>query len=291
MGLRRLALTLAARHVAEAESLLTLAGAIAISCADAGDSPLLEPATGTEPLWPQVRMSALLPTGIDTNGVERLLRPVAPAMLSWEDIGDNEWRAALEQTVKPLRIGRHLMLAPADWSGSSADRTVVRLAMGLAFGTGEHPTTALCLEWLERNPVDETRVLDFGCGSGVLAITALMRGARYAWATDTEPQALTATRRNAELNGVASSIWLGPPSALPAIRADIVVANIVAGTLIESAAWIARHSAPHGVVVLSGILEKQSGDVERAYKEHFDHFAYAARSGWLRVTAKRRKAD
>lgn len=289
MVVRRLTLTLPADHVAEAEALLALAGALAVSSADAGAFPILEPVAGSEPLWPTVRVRALFPESIDACRLGRLLAHLAPDC-AWDTLDERAWHERLVARPCVRRFGRRLMCATADWAGASGGRTVVRLHMGVGFGTGEHPTTALCLEWLERHRVDAARILDFGCGSGLLAIAAVMLGARFAWATDTEPQALTATRHNAELNGVSASIWTGLPSALPAIAADLVVANIIAGTLIDNAAWIAQRVRPGGRLVLSGILEAQLPAVERAFAPHFSGFDHAARSGWLRLTATARAA-
>ena len=285
MDLRELVLTLPAARVAEVEKLLALAGASSLCCEDAGDAPLLEPATGTAPLWPTVRLRALFRTDIDRGGVERLLALADfGAGVAWRTWRESDWRRALEQRIEPLPIGRRLLVAPADWNGAT-NRTLIRLGMGLGFGTGVHPTTALCLDWLECAALESATILDFGCGSGVLAIAALRLGARYAWALDVEPQALRAAQRNAERNGVAASIWIGRPEAAPAIKADVVVANIVAGTLIGSVDWLAERIAPGGRLVLGGILVAQCTDVERAFGRRFEGFEYAERAGWLRVTA------
>jgi ribosomal protein L11 methyltransferase len=289
--LRRLTLTLPATRAPEIERLLELAGAVSISYADAGDTPLLEPASGTVPLWPEVRVEALFAPDVDIAALGRLLAPAVSVPLVWDRLHTEAWRAALTQAVEPRPIGRRLMLVPAAWRGDCLGREIVRLHLGLAFGTGEHPTTALCLEWLERAPLRGRRLLDFGCGSGVLAIAALVLGAERAWAVDNEPQALVATRRNATANAVGDSIWIGPPASLPTLEADIVVANIIAGTLIESARWIAQRAAPGGRLVLSGILEEQRRDVVRAFEEHFERFEYAARSGWLLLTAEAKQAE
>jgi len=164
----------------------------------------------------------------------------------------------------------------------------VKLNMGLAFGTGEHPTTALCLEWLDANLERGARVLDYGCGSGILAIAALALGAESAWAVDNDGQALAATRANARLNGCDTRLFVGAPEALPPLRVDVVLANILAAPLIELAPTFARRLAPGGRVVLSGILARQAASVAAAYAPWFDGIASCERNGWTRVDAVRR---
>ena len=283
-----MALTVPASVVAEIEALLELAGALAISRTDAGDTPLLEPESGAAPLWPIVRIAALFDHAVDRHAVERLVAPLTLGETAWETLADSDWRTALEQSVEPRRIGQRLLLVPAEWDGDAGARTVVRLAMGLAFGTGRHATTALCLEWLDSAPLQDKRLLDLGCGSGVLAIAALKLGAEYAWATDTEPQALAATQRNAARNDVDAALWVGAPSELSTIRADIVIANILAGTLIDSAPLLSCVVRPAGRLVMSGILAPQRHDVERAFGAGFEHFEAIERAGWLRLTAHRK---
>ena len=286
MGLKRLTLTIPAAEATTVEALLTLAGAVSVSYEDAASTVLLEPTPGTEPLWPVVALRALFEDDVDTARINRLLAPTCrDAEPAWDSLADQDWRAALEQRAEPLEIGRRLLIVPADWSGQTT-RTVVRLNIGFAFGTGQHPTTALCLEWLERHTLERATVLDFGCGSGVLAVAALRLGAAEAWGTDTEPQALTATRRNAERNGVGSALRLGPPDAIPIVGCDVVLANIIAGTLIRSSTWIAERVAPNGWLVLSGLLEHQRDAVQAAFADRFVDFEYAARGGWLRLTAR-----
>ncbi len=152
---------------------------------------------------------------------------------------DADWQAAIRQVFKARAFGRRIWLAPSDDATVPAGRIGVRLHMGLAFGTGEHPTTALCLDWLDAHVRPGATVLDYGCGSGVLAIAALALGASRAWATDNDPQALAATRSNAELNGTAERVTIAAPEALPAVTVDIVAANILAGPLIALAPRLA----------------------------------------------------
>ncbi len=158
--------------------------------------------------------------------------------------------------------------------------------MGFAFGTGEHPTTALCLEWLEANFRGGT-LIDYGCGSGVLALTALALGGRYASAVDTDPQALAATLANALLNRQMERLFVGPPTELPQVGVDVLVANILAGPLVELAPALAARVNHGGRIVLSGVLASQADRVTAAYEPHFAAFDYLERDGWMRIVATR----
>jgi ribosomal protein L11 methyltransferase len=161
--------------------------------------------------------------------------------------------------------------------------------MGLAFGTGRHPTTALCLDWLARHPPRGARVLDFGSGSGILALAALALGAERCWAVDHDPQALLATEENARLNDVARLLWIGPLERLPSVEVDLVLANVVAGTLIEHAARFAAWTEAGATVVLSGMLADQAEPVEAVYATSFEGFERAIEDSWLRITARRKR--
>lgn len=289
MDLQQLSVELGRDEALHAEALLSLAGALAVSLGDAADAPLFEPAPGTTPLWPSVRLHALFPADADVGAVAALLGEAvgSDAIIEIAAVTQADWSAGLHQSVTALRFGRSLAVVPAD-AQAPEGTTTVRLNMGLAFGTGQHATTALCLEWLEAHPPHGRTVYDFGCGSGVLAIAALALGATFAWATDTDPQALTATLRNAELNGVERSLWVGTPEALPAITPDIVLANILAGTLVESTQQLADLLAPGHKIVLSGILAEQKELVTRAFAPAFEDFECAELGGWLRIVATRR---
>jgi ribosomal protein L11 methyltransferase len=164
----------------------------------------------------------------------------------------------------------------------------VKLHMGLAFGTGEHQTTALCLDWVDANVARGATVLDYGCGSGVLAIAALALGARHAWAIDNDPQAIAATHDNARLNGCTERLFVGAPGDLPSITVDVVLANILAAPLIALAGTFARNLAPGGSVVLSGLLERQIAQVTAAYEPYFERLAHSVRDGWVRIDGVRR---
>jgi ribosomal protein L11 methyltransferase len=202
-------------------------------------------------------------------------------------LDDEDWRAGIEQRFAARPIGTRLWLAPAKHAAGPPGRATVRLHMGFAFGTGEHPTTALCLEWLDAHMTPGETVLDYGCGSGILALAALALGARAAWATDIDPQALLATRANAVLNGVAERLTVEAPEDLHAPVVDVLVANILARPLIELVPTLAPRVRPGGRLVLAGILERQAGDVTSAYAPYFVGFERAAQDGWVRLAAVR----
>jgi ribosomal protein L11 methyltransferase len=287
---RRFTLRVAAADVAQAEALLELAGAASLSLVDAGDDPILEPAPDETPLWPDVEIRALFLPSTDLDAVRALLeRSCASAhAFAFGELDDDEWRAAARRGIPARRFGKRLWLAPADDPRVPSGLVGVKLHMGLAFGTGEHPTTALCLEWLDALEPGAT-VLDYGCGSGVLAIAALALGASRAWAIDKDEQALIATRDNARFNGCEARIEISAPESLPALRVDVVLANILAGPLVSLAPELARVVVPSGAIVLSGILARQAPTVAAAYEPWFEQIAMHERDGWTRIDARRRR--
>jgi ribosomal protein L11 methyltransferase len=286
---QRLQLDLPAEHVATAEALLTLAGAEMISLRDAADDPVYEPEPSKTPLWPNVVVEALFARDADLPALVALLAATFPgAAVSVTALDDAAWQATLPQPVKARPIGTRLWLAPADDAATPDDRAVVRINMGLAFGTGEHPTTALCLDWLERHVESGMTMLDYGCGSGILALAALALDARFAYAVDNDSQALTATRANAALNGAAERLFIGAPEALPAVAVDVLAANILAGPLVDLAAAFTERVVPSGMLVLSGILEPQAARVAAAYAPYLTSVAQTARDGWVLLVGTRK---
>jgi ribosomal protein L11 methyltransferase len=287
---QQLTLRVAAADVPQAEAFLELAGAESLTLRDAGDDPVLEPPPNETPLWPEVEVRALFAAAVDLQTLCRLLETVCASATAprVEQVEDDDWLAAARQGFAARRFGKRLWLAPADDPTLPAGFTGIKLHMGLAFGTGEHPTTALCLEWIDAHLTRGATVLDYGCGSGVLAIAALALGAREAWAIDNDPQAIAATHDNAALNGCTERLFVGAPSALPQIRVDVVLANILAAPLIVLATTFAKHLTPGGHVVLSGILERQVAQVAAAYEPYFCTLEQSVRDGWARIDGVRR---
>ena len=286
---QRLTLKLAAADVPKAEALLTLAGADTIALRDAADAPVFEPEPSAAPLWPAVTLEALFARDAELEALCKMLAGEFPDSSPALDVlEDAAWRAGLNQAVRARAIGTRLWLAPAEDGEAPAGRAPVRIHMGLAFGTGEHATTASCLEWLERHVAAGMTMLDFGCGSGVLALAALTLGARYAYAVDNDPQALTATRANAALNGATPRLFVGAPEELPVVAVDVLAANILAGTLVELAPMLARRVVPGGMAVLAGVLEAQAARVAAAYAPHFGDLEQELRDGWVRIAGRRR---
>jgi ribosomal protein L11 methyltransferase len=268
-------------------------GASSVTLVDAGDQPLFEPDPGTTPLWFATRVTALFAADFDLAALRQALaREFGSALLARaveEAIPDQDWERAWLDRFRPMRFGEQLWICPAGQRPAEAPgQVLIDLDPGLAFGTGTHPTTALCLEWLDRHPPVDQQVVDFGCGSGILAIAALKLGAAAVWAVDIDQQALWACRENAARNQVADKLHTGLPDALPAQRYDLLLANILANPLIELAPGFAELVKSGGQLVLSGILSPQAGEVQRAYAAWFDFTPPAELQGWVRMQGVRR---
>jgi ribosomal protein L11 methyltransferase len=294
MAWLELSLIVAAEHQAGIEAALDDVGALSVTLLDAEDNPIFEPAPGETPLWPQIAMSALFDADCDRVGLvhalTELVADLAPERIAFRAIEDQDWTRAWMDLFHPMRFGRRLWIYPwnIDPPACDADAIVVRLDPGLAFGTGTHPTTALCLEWLDARDLAGRTVIDYGCGSGVLAIAALKLGAARVVGVDNDPQALAASRDNAERNGVGERLALVAPDAFSEERADALVANILAGPLDELAPLIARCVKPGGELALSGILKGQEASLLTRYAEWFDALEVDAREDWIRIAGRRR---
>jgi ribosomal protein L11 methyltransferase len=211
----------------------------------------------------------------------------APPRIAVATIEDRRWETVWQHEFRPLRFGRRLWICPSAYAPPDPDAVNVILDPGLAFGTGTHPTTALCLDWLEQADLCGKAVIDFGCGSGILAVAAARLGARRVWAVDHEAQALTATRANAMRNDVAERVEAVLPHALAAADASILIANILARPLIELAVRFAELVVPAGEIVLSGILEAQGDELIETYARSFSLQPWALREGWLCLAGRR----
>ncbi len=272
------------------------AGALAVTLADAGDTPILEPKPGATPLWPSVALAALYEATTPPAALAATLRAAlgAPQLeLRFETLADRVWEREWLKDFRPMRFGRRLWVCPgglqppAD-ATAAAPPVIVWLDPGLAFGTGTHATTALCLEWLDGAPLAGERVLDVGTGSGILAIAALALGAASVRAVDIDPQALTATRDNAARNGVGAALSVAPADAPWGEGYGVVLANILAEPLVALAPAIAAALAAGGTVVLSGLLAEQVAAVTAAYATWFDMQLPRQRDGWALLVGRRR---
>jgi ribosomal protein L11 methyltransferase len=283
-------------HPEFAEEILLAHGAQAVCQSDAADTPLLEPLPGETPLWPQTVTTGLFPDSADLRPAQQGLRDLLPdgarARLESELLEDRDWVRAWLDNWQPLKFGRRLWVTPAEKAGQIADpgAIVMKLDPGLAFGTGTHPTTALCLEWLDSQPLQGRSVLDYGCGSGILAIGALLLGARSAIGVDLDPQALLAARQNAASNGVGERLSVCPPESLVLDPADVVLANILANPLISLAPRLAQLTRSGGRIALAGLTRSQAPDVRAAYAPWFTLDDDMEKDGWTRVSGTRHGA-
>ena len=273
-------------------------GALSITLQDANaetpdEQAIFEPGVGELPLWPTITLNALFDEHTDRRGLSaalgELLPWLEPDQLTFRDVADQDWERAWMDQFKPMPFGRRLWIYP--WNiEPPADESlvVVRLDPGLAFGSGTHPTTALCLEWLDGLDLAGKTVTDFGCGSGILAIAALKLGATSAVGVDNDPQALTASIDNAERNGVADRLALFLPDDVDAEPADVFIANILAGPLGELAPTFAAAAKPGAPFAISGILIGQQDELLQRYAEWFDDLRVDTREDWVRISGRRR---
>jgi ribosomal protein L11 methyltransferase len=273
------------------EEALTEAGALSVTLEDAGDMPLLEPAPGEMPLWHATRVVALFSDTTDRDSITDSLAAAADGdQLTpvFETLPDREWSRVWMDDWQPLRFGRRLWVAPLEAELDEPGAVILRLDPGLAFGTGTHATTALCLEWLDGLALSDATVLDYGCGSGILAIAALKLGAARAHGVDIDPQALEATTSNAVTNGVGERITTAEPDGPMDGPFDVVVANILAGPLMQSAQAIASEQEAGGRIALAGVLAEQAEDVIAAYERWYHLEVGGERDEWVRIEGTRR---
>lgn len=283
------------RYPEFAEEVLSASGAQAVSLADAADDPVLEPGPGETPLWAETVAIGLFAENVALEPVIAALREQLPdggsAPISIEHLKDQDWVRVWLKDCPPLQFGGRLWVCPRERRIDEPGRETVILDPGLAFGTGAHPSTALCLEWLAERNLAGWNLLDFGCGSGILAIAALKLGAGSALAVDIDPQAVQATVANGQVNGVSErlrTVPTGPafdPAAQP--RFDLVLANILARPLIELAPLLSASVRAGGWIVLAGLLERQAEEVRSAYAPWFAFEPDGAREGWKRLAGRR----
>ncbi len=278
------------------QQLLTL-GACAVTLEDGADQPLFEPELGTTPLWDHTRMIGLFEADRDIKALAQDISALyaeqypgshAPRCKA-ELLEDKDWERAWMDNFHPIQFGQRLWICPSWRDTPDPAATNLLLDPGLAFGTGTHPTTALCLEWLDQVIDSQERVIDYGCGSGILGIAALLLGAKQLVATDIDPQALTATRDNAGRNRLdMTRIRLDYPSKIPQEPADLLVANILAGPLTELAPTLAELVRPGGRIALSGLLQTQTAALLEAYAPWFELNPPTLKDEWIRIDGIRR---
>jgi ribosomal protein L11 methyltransferase len=301
-----LSLRITRRDWPRVERALEDLGALSVTLLDAEDQPILEPAAGETPLWDAIVAQALLAAGVDRRGLLAALSELAPGAdvegASFREVADADWTRAWMDQYRPMRFGQRLWVVPGGMAlpddVDAASAVVIELDPGLAFGSGTHPTTALCLAWLDGLASDGRlagrTVLDYGAGSGILAIAALKLGAAHAIAVDNDPQALIATRDNGGRNGIAPErLDAMTPEAFAADpRAaggcEVVVANILAGALIALAPLLLRAATPGAPIALSGVLAEQAHEVSAAYRDGLAEEPEVRDDGdWVRIAGIR----
>ncbi|MGB1011285.1 MAG: 50S ribosomal protein L11 methyltransferase [Thiolinea sp.] len=277
-----------AEHQEAISELLENAGAASVTFQDAADQPVLEPLPGETPLWDQLIIIGLFPRDEDLTQLLLLLElqkgDWGISDIKLEQLEDRPWVREWMDNFHPMQFGKRLWIYPS-WTEAPDDASVkILLDPGLAFGTGNHPTTALCLEWLDGEDLSGKTVLDYGCGSGILAIAAAKLGAAHVMATDIDPQALEATLENCRRNDIPEGqVTTLMPEELPAGTYDVVVANILAGPLVTLAPTVLSHLKPGGRLALSGILNEQSEMIEAAYSPALTDYSISSQEDWIRL--------
>jgi ribosomal protein L11 methyltransferase len=278
------------KQLDQAEQVFYAWGALSISIQDAADTPIFEAPPAETPLWPHLIVTGLFSDSPSNDLIPRTLRSELDQNLRIElrALPERDWvRTSLEDVV-PMRFGNHLWICPTGHSVPDKSAVIVHLDPGLAFGTGSHPTTALCLEWLATQSLYGRNIIDYGCGSGVLAIAALKLGAQHVWAVDIDVQARQATRANAIKNAIPpTDLDICQPDRLRGTVADILVANILSGTLIELKPVLSNLVVVEGRLVMSGVLTNQIDAVIASYGKTFKLCPAIKKNQWILLEGTR----
>lgn len=287
-----LQLTLEATHSnsEQLSDLLSQAGAAAVTMQDAHDAPIFEPPPGSTPLWKELLLTGLFEADADIDAVLCYVENHFGSLPTYtlNPLEDKDWTRAWMDNFKPMQFGQKVWICPTWHTPPAPDAVNIMLDPGMAFGTGTHPTTSLCLKWLDEHfhkPVD---VIDYGCGSGILGIAANLLGSEHVYAVDLDPQALIATQANAEKNHVQDKIEtfsaIEFKQRFQSLQCPLLLANILAGPLVELAEMLASHVTPGGRIVLSGILAEQAEKVSKTYQQWFTIDEIAQEDDWIRIS-------
>jgi ribosomal protein L11 methyltransferase len=269
-------------------------GAVSVTLQDAANEALLEPMPGEHPVWQSVRVTALFPSDVNSEQLCMALRKTLhdPGLdIATEFLEDQDWSSTWRRDFHAMRFGDRLWVCPTHEAPPDPRAVVVTMDPGLAFGTGTHATTAMCLEWLDVHPPSGLRVIDYGCGSGILAIAACKLGACEVIGVDIDSQAVKATHDNANRNGVGDTLRAVLPGELETAPVELVLANILANPLIGLAGTLHSLVAAGGCIVMTGILAEQAEDVMAAYRAWFDFEAPRQREEWVLLVGRKRNGS
>ena len=276
------------KYVESLEDSLLACGAASVTLEDNADQPILEPALGETPLWDNVKITGLFDAEINTANTTTLAEKRFGNKLpehTWELLEDKDWEREWMKNYHAIRCGDRLWICPSWQQPPEPDKINLMLDPGLAFGTGTHPTTFMCMQWIDNQDFSGLDIVDYGCGSGILGIATLLMGAKKVIGVDIDPQALLATTENAKRNNLADNVMpVFLPENCPQIQADIMLANILAGPLAELAPSLNKLTKVGGKICLSGILAIQADAVKAAYAQWFDFDPITQQEEWVRIT-------
>ena len=274
--------------LAETEKILESYQPLSISIQGFGEEKIYEPLPGEMPIWEKIRVKAMYQNIKNLSDLENeIINKTNIKILNnkvIKAIGEKDWQEEWVQSSKPMRFGEKLWIYPDHLIDNLEGKVCVNLNPGLAFGTGSHPTTRLCLEWLEKSNLDQKSVLDYGCGSGILGISAIKLGAKSVTAIDLDPQAVIASKNNAEKNHVHQEIEITDNNKTIEKNFNIIVANILAKPLIELAPYFYKKLNKEGAICLSGILEGQINIIKDAYLKYFNLSEIKIKDGWVMMS-------
>ncbi|MCW8932915.1 MAG: 50S ribosomal protein L11 methyltransferase [Gammaproteobacteria bacterium] len=286
-----LQLTLEATHrnSEQLSDILSQAGAASVTLQDAHDDPIFEPPPGSTPLWKDLFLTGLFEADINVDSVLSFIEThygkLPPYTLN--PLEDKDWIRAWMDDFKPMQFGERVWICPSWHTPPDPDAVNIMLDPGLAFGTGTHPTTSLCLKWLDLHFQGPIEVIDYGCGSGILGIAAGLLGATRVYAVDLDPQALLATQANAEKNNIVNNIKMFSVPDFKqqnkTLQCPLLLANILAGPLVDLSTMLSSHVAPKGKIVLSGILAEQADKIAATYQKWFRIDEIIQEGDWVRV--------
>lgn len=285
--------TVAKDQVQLAETLLESLGAVSIILDDAQDQALLEPLPGEMPLWDQVIVTGLFYEDADIAQLEGFLSTqLSGSSVRHDFLEEQVWERAWMDHYEPIQCGDRLWIVPEWLTPPDTNAINLMLDPGLAFGTGNHASTFLCLQWLDKQDLTDKIVIDYGCGSGILGIAALLLGAKQVYAVDLDPQAVLSTQQNAALNQVGDKIWTGLPEEFeqqfPNLQADVIVANILASPLMHLAETFAELAKPQALIAMAGIITDQVEDLRQSYAKWFNlHTLEHREENWCRLSGER----